>query len=184
MKEVFDATNERMEKCLIALERDYSSIRAGRANPKVLDKIQIDYYGVSTAINQMAGVSVPDARTIVIQPWDASSLKSIEKAIQMADIGINPQNDGKVLRLIFPPLTEDHRKTLVKEVAKRAEDCKISIRNVRRESIDELKKKKKEGDITEDDLKDGEKELQEITDKFTKKCDEISANKQTDILSM
>ena len=184
MKAVYDKTNERMDKCLASLERDYATIRAGRANPNVLDRVQVDYYGVPTPINQMAAVNVPDARTITIQPWDASSLTLIEKAIQASDIGINPSNDGKIIRLVFPQLTEEHRKNLVKDVAKRSEETKVSIRNVRRDSIDELKKMKKDSIITEDELKTGEKKLQDITDLFVKKAEEISKKKEAEILSI
>ena len=139
METVFAKTKEKMEKCLTALERDYSAIRAGRANPAVLDKVNVDYYGVPTPINQMAAVSVPEARMLVIQPWDVSTLKEIEKAINTADIGINPQNDGKVIRLTFPQLTEEHRKTLRKDISKRGEEAKVAIRNIRRDAIDDIK---------------------------------------------
>ena len=150
METVFSKTKEKMEKCLTALERDYAAVRAGRANPAVLDKVMVDYYGVPTPINQMAAVSVPEARLLVIQPWDASTLREIEKAINTADIGINPQNDGKVIRLTFPQLTEEHRKTLQKDISKRGEEAKVAIRNVRRDAMDDIKKLKKDNEITED----------------------------------
>lgn len=168
METVFSKTKEKMEKCLTALERDYAAVRAGRANPAVLDKVMVDYYGVPTPINQMAAVSVPEARLLVIQPWDASTLREIEKAINTADIGINPQNDGKVIRLTFPQLTEEHRKTLQKDISKRGEEAKVAIRNVRRDAMDDIKKLKKDNEITEDEQKDAEKKLQDITDDYVK----------------
>lgn len=184
METVFNKTKEKMEKCLTSLERDFSSIRAGRANPAVLDKVMVDYYGVPTAINQMAAVSVPEARLLVIQPWDASTLRDIEKAINTSDIGINPQNDGKVIRLTFPQLTEEHRKSLQKDISKRGEEAKVAIRNVRRDAMDDIKKLKKNNEITEDDQKDGEKKLQNITDSFIKQAEQITKKKEEEILSM
>ena len=184
METVFNKTKEKMEKCLTALEWDFSSIRAGRANPAVLDKVMVDYYGVPTAINQMAAVSVPEARLLVIQPWDASTLRDIEKAINTSDIGINPQNDGKVIRLTFPQLTEEHRKSLQKDISKRGEEAKVAIRNVRRDAMDDIKKLKKNNEITEDDQKDGEKKLQDITDSFIKQAEQITKKKEEEILSM
>ncbi len=163
---------------------EFSEIRAGRANPAVLDKVKVDYYGAPTPVNQLAAVSVTEARTLTIQPWDISVLKQIEKAIQTSDIGINPQNDGKLIRLIFPPLTEDRRKEIVKDVQKIAEETKVQVRNVRRDTIDKLKVMKKNGELTEDDLKQGEKKTQDLTDKFVKKIDTISADKQKEILEM
>ena len=173
-----------MEKCLDSLERDYKTIRAGRANPSVLDKITVDYYGCPTPLNQMAAISVPEPKMIMIQPWDASTLRSIEKAINTSDLGINPTNDGKVIRLIFPPLTEERRRELVKDVAKRAEDAKVAIRNVRRDAMDDLKKLKKNNEITEDDQKTGEKKLQDITDSYVKQTDEMEKKKEQEILSI
>ena len=155
-----------------------------RANPAVLDKVKVDYYGAPTPVNQLAAVSVTEARTLTIQPWDASVLRQIEKAIQTSDIGINPQNDGKIIRLIFPPLTEDRRKEIVKDVQKIAEETKIQIRNVRRELIDKLKAMKKDGELTEDDLKQGEKKAQDLTDKYVKEVESVSAVKQKEILEM
>ena len=169
MKQVYENANERMHKTIRALNGEYDSIRAGRANASVLDKIQVDYYGVPTPINQ---------------PWDASTLHAIEKAIQTSDLGINPQNDGRVLRLIFPPLTEDHRKELVKTVGKTAEEAKVAIRSIRRDCIEKLKAMKKGSEITEDDLKDGENELQKITDKFTKEIDSIAQAKEKEIMEI
>lgn len=184
METLFAKTKERMEKCLDSLERDFSTIRAGRANPNVLNNVMVDYYGTPTPVGQMAAVSVPEPRLLVIQPWDASTLKDIEKAINVADIGINPQNDGKVIRLAFPQLTEEHRKNLVKDVAKRGEEAKVAVRNVRRDAMDDLKKMKKDNAITEDDLKDGEKKMQDITDKYIKQVEEMTKKKEDEILSI
>ena len=184
METLFAKTMERMEKCLDSLERDFSTIRAGRANPNVLNNVMVDYYGTPTPVGQMAAVSVPEPRLLVIQPWDASTLKDIEKAINVADIGINPQNDGKVIRLAFPQLTEEHRKNLVKDVAKRGEEAKVAVRNVRRDAMDDLKKMKKDNAITEDDLKDGEKKMQDITDKYIKQVEEMTKKKEDEILSI
>ncbi|MBR1731585.1 MAG: ribosome recycling factor [Ruminococcus sp.] len=184
MKDVLKRAEERMGRRIDHLTDEYKSIRAGRANPSVLDKIKVDYYGTPTPINQVASVSVPEARTIVIQPWDGSILNTINKAILASDIGINPQNDGKVIRLNFPALTEDRRKEIVKDVSKIAEGTKVQIRNVRRDAIDDLKKLKKNGDLTEDDLKDAEKETQDLTDKFIKKAESICKDKQKEIMEI
>ncbi len=184
MDSVFAKTKEKMEKCLTSLERDYSAIRAGRANPAILDKVMVDYYGVPTPIIQMAAVSSPEPRMLVVQPWDASTLKEIEKAINTADIGINPQNDGKVIRLNFPQLTEEHRKTLQKDISKRGEEAKVAIRNVRRDAMDDIKKLKKNNEITEDDQKDGEKKLQDITDDFIKQAEAITKKKEEEVISL
>lgn len=184
MDQVFSKTTTKMEKCLDALDRDYQTIRAGRANPNILNNVVVDYYGTPTPLNQMAAISVPEPRMLVIQPWDASTLSDIEKAINVADIGINPQNDGKVIRLNFPQLTEEDRKVLVKDVSKRAEEAKVAVRNVRRDSMDDIKKLKKNNEITEDDQKQGEKELQNITDKYVKQIDEMEKKKETEILSI
>lgn len=184
MKNVIDKTKEKMHRRIEHLESEYGSIRAGRANPGVLDKVTVDYYGTPTPVNQVAAVSVTEARTLVVQPWDVSLLKELERAIQMSDIGINPQNDGKVLRLIFPPLTEERRKEIVKDVSKMAEDTKVQIRNARREAIDKIKALKKSGEITEDDQKDGEKKIQDITDKCSKEVDALSDKKQKEIMAI
>lgn len=184
MDAVFSKAEERMGKALDSLSHDYAAIRAGRANPAVLDKVQVDYYGVGTPINQVAAVSVAEARVLVIQPWDKSMLALIEKAIQASDIGINPQNDGNVIRLTFPALTEDRRREIAKEIAKRAEDAKVAIRNIRRDGMDDLKKLKKDSVITEDDLKSGEDKLQKITDKHIKEVDEVAATKDKEIMSL
>lgn len=175
---------ERMDRRIDHMCKEFSEIRAGRANPAVLDKVKVDYYGTPTPVNQLAAVSVAEARVLTIQPWDISVLRPIEKAIQTSDIGINPQNDGKMIRLIFPPLTEDRRKEIVKDVQKISEDTKVQIRNVRRDTIEKLKTMKKAGELTEDDLKLGEKKTQELTDKFTKQVDKLSADKQKEILEL
>ena len=184
MDSVFAKTKEKMEKCLTSLERDYSAVRAGRANPAILDKVMVDYYGVPTPIIQMAAVSSPEPRMLVVQPWDASTLKEIEKAINTADIGINPQNDGKVIRLNFPQLTEEHRKTLQKDISKRGEEAKVAIRNVRRDAMDDIKKLKKNNEITEDDQKDGEMKLRDITDDFIKQAEAITKKKEEEVISL
>ena len=175
---------ERMEKSRGAYSEKLSEIRAGRANPAILNKIRIDYYGTPTPINQMAGISVPEARLIVIQPWDISVLKEIEKAILASDIGINPNNDGKVIRLAFPELNEERRKELVKETKKIAEEAKVSIRAIRRDGIDEAKSKQKNSEKTEDELKNAETEIQKITDKYIEEIDKILANKEEEIMSV
>ena len=176
--------DETMARRVDHMRKEYSEIRAGRANPAVLDKVKVDYYGAPTPVNQLAAVSVTEARTLTIQPWDASVLTQIEKAIQTSDIGINHMNDGKIIRLVFPPLTEDRRKEIVKDVQKIAEETKVQVRNVRRDVIDKLKTMKKSGELTEDDLKQGEKKTQDLTDKFTKEIDSISAAKQKEILEL
>ena len=184
MEAVFSKTKEKMEKCLNSLEKDYKAIRAGRANPAILDRVTVDYYGTPTPINQMAAISVPEPRMLMIQPWDASTLKEIEKAINTAEIGINPSNDGKVIRLVFPPLTEERRKELVKDIAKRSEEANVAIRNVRRDAMDDIKKLKKNNEITEDDQKTGEKKLQDITDSYVKEAEEMEKKKEQEILSI
>ena len=184
LKETTREADLRMKGALDNLESDLAGIRTGRASPGLVEKIPVEYYGAPTPVNQLAAVSVTEARTLTIQPWDASVLRQIEKAIQTSDIGINPQNDGKIIRLIFPPLTEDRRKEIVKDVQKIAEETKIQIRNVRRELIDKLKAMKKDGELTEDDLKQGEKKAQDLTDKYVKEVESISAVKQKEILEM
>lgn len=184
MKELLKNTEEKMNKTVAVLERDYKSIRAGRANVSVLDRITVDYYGNPTPIQQMAAVSVPEPRILMIQPWDATTLKDIEKAILTSDIGINPQNDGRVIRLSFPPLTEERRKDIVKEVRKTAEENKVAIRNTRRDAIEKLKALKKANTITEDDVADGEKKIQNLTDKFCKEIDDLAALKEKEIMEI
>ena len=184
MGEIYSLCQEKMNKAIIALEKEYASIRAGRANPAVLDKIQVDYYGVPTPIGQMAAISVPDPRTLQIQPWDASSLKEIEKAILASDLGINPSNDGRSLRLNFPPLTEERRREICRDIKKYGEECKVAVRSVRRDILEKYKAQKKEGIITEDDLKSSEKKVQDLTDKFCKEIDELAAKKEKEIMSI
>lgn len=184
MKETLKKCEERMKKRVDHLTVEYKEIRAGRANPNVLDRITVDYYGAPTAINALAAVSVTEARTLTIQPWDATVLRAVERAIQTSDIGINPQNDGKTIRLIFPPLTEDRRKEIVKDVAKMAEGKKVHIRNIRRDTIEDFKKMKKNGDITEDDLKQAEKKVQDLTDKYIKNIESLAEDKQKEVMSI
>lgn len=184
MKTVFEKTREKMNKSIDSLKFEYNSIRAGRANAAVLDKISVDYFGVPTPINQMAAISVPEARILAIQPWDASQVGAIEKAIYASDIGITPSNDGRVIRLVFPQLTEERRKQLSKDVAKFGEDAKVAVRNIRRDSIDKIKAMKKNSEITEDDQKYAEEELQKITDEFIKKVEEVAAAKTKEIMEI
>lgn len=174
----------RMQKAVDRLVTDYSEIRAGRANPNVLDKVMVDYYGTPTPINQVGSVSVAEARILVIQPWDKGLLNPIMKAIQASDIGINPQNDGSVIRLTFPQLTEERRKELAKGISKRGEEAKVAVRNIRRDEMDALKKAKKANELTEDDLRDEEEKLQKLTEKVCKQIDEISENKTKEIMSV
>ena len=175
---------KRMDKALNHLEEEFGAVRAGRANPKVLDRIVVEYYGSETPLNGVATISSPDARTLVIQPWDTKLLKDIQKAIQTSDLGINPQNDGRVIRLTFPQLTEDRRKDLVKQVKKYAEDAKVAMRNIRRDGMDYIKKLKKNSEITEDDQKKAEKDLQDMLDKYTKKADEAYAAKEKELMAL
>ena len=184
MNPVLTQAEEKMTKSVNALANEYSSIRAGRANPAVLDKVLVEYYGAPTPVTQLAAVSVPEARTLLIQPWDKSALKGIEKALQTSDIGINPQNDGSTVRLVFPPLTEERRRDLVKGVYKYAEEAKIAVRSIRRDAMDKLKELKKKAEITEDDQKGLEKKLQELTDKYCKEVDELSAKKDKEIMEI
>ena len=174
----------KMNKTVSALEKDLASIRAGRANPAILDKVTVEYYGVQTPLAQVGNISVPEARTIIIQPWDATLLREIEHAINASDIGINPNNDGKVIRLNFPPLTEERRKELNKQVSKRGEEAKVAIRSTRRDAIERFKKQKKNKEITEDDLSDLEEQIQKLTDKFVKQIDKIISEKEKEILEV
>lgn len=180
----FKEFSRKMDKTMEVLEESFGSVRAGRANARVLDRISVEYYGVDTPIAQVGTVSSPDARTLVIQPWDGSLLKKIEKAIQISDLGINPQNDGRVIRLVFPQLTEERRKDLTKQVRKYAEEAKVAVRNVRRDAMDYLKNAKKKSEITEDDQKKGEKDLQDMTDKYIKKIDEACAAKEKELMAL
>lgn len=184
MKEKLQVYNEKMEKTIRILESDYASIRAGRANPAALDKITVDYYGTPTPIQSLAAVSVSEARILVIQPWDKSTLKAIEKAIQVSDLGINPANDGMVIRIVFPPLTEERRKDICKQIRKQGEDSKVAIRSIRRDANDTFKKQKKSSEISEDEQKTLEEDMQKLTDKFCKRIDEIASKKEKEILEI
>ena len=175
---------DRMKKTVSVYEENLSEIRAGRANPAILNKISVEYYGVQTPINQVAGISVPEARLIVIQPWDMSVLKDIEKAILASDIGLNPNNDGKVIRLNFPELTEERRKELVKDIKKIAEEAKVAIRSIRRDGMEEVKAKQKNSEITEDEKVSKEEEIQKLTDKYIAEIDKILGNKEKEILNV
>lgn len=181
---IYENAETRMDKALNALSTDYSEIRAGRANPAVLDKVMVDYYGTPTPVNQLASVTVAEARILVITPWDKNMLKVIEKAIQASDLGINPQNDGSVIRLTFPTLDGDRRKELAKEIAQRGEKAKVAIRNIRRDAMDDVKKQLKNKEITEDDLKDEEDRIQKLTDKFVKEADTMAQNKEKEIMTV
>lgn len=184
MKAEYNEINAKMEKTINALDNEFKAIRAGRASAAVLDRIFVDYYGSPTPVNQLASISSPEARQLVIQPYDASALKNIEKAIQVSDIGINPQNDGKTIRLIFPPLTEERRRDLVKDVKRIGEDSKVTIRSIRRDAIEMFKADKKNNVITEDDLKAAEKDIQDLTDKFCKTIDSAVSAKEKEILEI
>ena len=180
----FSEFTKKMDKTLVHLAEEFDAVRAGRANPKVLDRIAVEYYGQETPLNGVATISSPDARTLVVQPWDTQLLKEIQKAIQMSDLGITPQNDGRVIRLIFPQLTEERRKELTKQVKKYAEDAKVAMRNIRRDGMDYVKKLKKDSAITEDEQKKAEKDLQDLLDKFTKKVDEATAAKEKELMAI
>ena len=180
----FKDFTHKMERTLEHLNEDFDAVRAGRANPKVLDRLTVEYYGSETPLNGVATISSPDARTLVIQPWDSKLLKDIQKAIQVSDLGINPQNDGRVIRLVFPQLTEERRKDLTKQVKKYAEDAKVAMRNIRRDGMDYVKKLKKNSEITEDDQKKAEKDLQDLLDKYIKKVDAALAAKEKELMSI
>ena len=180
----FKEFSRKMDRTLEHLGEDFDAVRAGRANAKVLDRITVEYYGSETPLNGVATISSPDARTLVITPWDTKLLKEIQKAIQTSDLGINPQNDGRVIRLIFPQLTEERRKDLSKQVKKYAEDAKVAIRSVRRDGLEKFKADKKEGIMTEDDLKSAEKDVQDLTDKYGKTIDGMVAEKEKEIMSI
>lgn len=184
MQEKIKLCQEKMDKTINVLQDDYATIRAGRANPHVLDKIKVDYYGTPTPIQQVGNISVPEARMIMIAPWEKSLLKEIEKAINMSDLGINPTNDGTTVRLMFPELTEDRRKELVKEVKKKGEAAKVAVRNIRRDTVDAIKKMEKASEISEDDLKDGENKVQKLTDKAIEEIDKTIENKSKEIMTV
>ena len=184
MKAEYKAYEERMKKSVASVAADFAAVRAGRANAAVLDRIMVDYYGTPTPIHQIASVGSPDPRTLTIQPWDAGAVKLICKAIQESDPGINPQNDGKIIRLAFPQLTEERRKELVKQIAKYAEGGKVAIRNIRRDAVEDFKAKKKASEITEDDMKIAEKDIQKLTDDMCKEIDELLAKKEKELLAV
>lgn len=184
MKEMNQPYDAKMQKTIEVVMSDFAGVRAGRANAGVLDKITVEYYGTETPIHQVASISTPDPRTLVIQPWDGTLLKAIEKAIQTSDLGINPQNDGKVIRLIFPQLTEERRKELTKQVKKYGEGGKVAIRNIRRDAMEKFKSMEKKSEITEDDRKDYEKELQDMTEKRCKQIDELTAKKEAELMAV
>ena len=181
MSSEYKEFSDKMVKTTEVLSAQFAAVRAGRANAAVLDKIQVEYFGTPTPIQQIASISSPDPRSLVIQPWDTSSLKLIEKAILISDLGINPQNDGRVIRLLFPQLTEERRRDLVKQVKKYGEDAKVAIRNIRRDAVEKFKAQKKKSEITEDDLKDAEKDLQKLTDDFIKEIDNLTAKKEKEL---
>ena len=174
--------DDKMQKTIEVVKANFASVRAGRANAGVLDRISVEYYGTPTPLNQVAAISSPDPRTLTIQPWDTSLLKAIEKAIQTSDLGINPQNDGRIIRLAFPQLTEERRKDLTKQVRKYGEEGKVAVRNIRRDAMDDIKKKVKKSEITEDDLKEYEKEMQKLTDKRIKEIEELTAKKEAELM--
>ena len=180
----FNEYGRKMDKTLDVLADNFGAVRAGRANAKVLDRITVEYYGQETPLNGVATISSPDARTLVIQPWDSALLKENQKAIQISDLGINPQNDGKVIRLVFPQLTEERRKELTKQVKKYAEDAKVAMRNIRRDGMDYVKNLKKKSEITEDEQKKAEKDLQDLLDKYTKKVDDALAAKEKELMAI
>ncbi len=184
MQQVFDKTETKMGKTINALNEQYASIRAGRASASVLNRVMVDYYGVPTPITQLANVSSPEPRLLKIAPYDKTALKDIERAILTSDIGINPQNDGTIIRLNFPPLTEEHRKEISKNVSKYAEEAKVAVRSIRRDAIESLKTMKKNAEITEDDQANGEKKIQSITDDYCKQIDELAKAKEKDILEL
>ncbi|MCI8437797.1 MAG: ribosome recycling factor [Lawsonibacter sp.] len=176
--------DERMQKTIEVVKSNFAAVRAGRANAGVLDRIMVEYYGAPTPLNQVANIGSPDPRTLTIQPYDMSLLKAIEKAIQTSDLGINPQNDGRVLRLAFPQLTEERRKELTKQVRKYGEEGKVALRNIRRDAMDDIKKKTKKSELTEDDQKKLEKELQDMTDKRCKDIDDLTAKKEKELMAV
>ena len=184
MKEMNQPDDAKMQKTIEVVMSDFAGVRAGRANAGVLDKITVEYYGTETPIHQVASISTPDPRTLVIQPWDGTLLKAVEKALLASDLGINPQNDGKVIRLIFPQLTEERRKELTKQVKKYGEGGKVAIRNIRRDAMEKFKAMKKKSEITEDDLKELEEDLQKLTDKRCKEIDDLTAKKEAELMAV
>ncbi|MDF2948040.1 MAG: ribosome recycling factor [Sedimentibacter sp.] len=183
-KDLVTKSEETMKKSINFLKEDLATIRAGKANPKLLDKIQVSYYGSMTPLNQVANISVPEPRSIIIQPWDASLIKEIEKAIMTSELGINPSNDGKMIRLVIPPLTEERRRDLIKQIKKEVENAKIAVRNIRRDTNEDLKKLEKTSELTKDDLKKAEEDMQKLTDKYIKLTDDIYKDKEKEILEV
>lgn len=184
MKVDISSYESKMKKSVVSYETELTTVRAGRANPAILDRVMVDYYGSPTPINQIGEVKIPEARTIIISPWDSSTLKAVEKAINASDLGINPVNDGKVIRLNFPPLTEERRRDLTKQVAKMGEDAKVALRNIRRDANDKFKASQKKSEITEDELKHAEKGIQDLTDKYIKEIDKLTQSKDKEILEI
>lgn len=184
IREILQESEEKMAKTVEVLKKDLASLRAGRANPALLDKVVVDYYGVPTPVNQMANISVPESRLLVIQPWDKSTISNIEKGIMKSDLGLTPNSDGAVIRISIPQLTEERRKDLVKVVKKKAEEARVAVRNVRRETNDMIKELEKEHEISEDESKRSLEEAQKVTDKFIKKVDEVMANKEKEIMEV
>ena len=184
IKEILDSAKERMDKSIVVYQNNMAAIRAGRANPRLLDRITVDYYGTPTPLNQIGNVSVPEARMIVIKPWEKNMLKAIEKAIQTSDLGLNPNNDGEVIRLIFPELNAERRKDLTKQVKKAAEEAKVAVRSIRRDPIEQIKKLKKDSEITEDDQRKAEDDAQKLTDKAIKEIDNVAAAKEKEIMEV
>ena len=184
IKEILDSAKERMDKSIVVYQNNMAAIRAGRANPRLLDRITVDYYGTPTPLNQIGNVSVPEARMIVIKPWEKNMLKAIEKAIQTSDLGLNPNNDGEVIRLIFPELNAERRKDLSKQVKKAAEEAKVAVRSIRRDAIEQVKKLKKDNEITEDDQRKAEDDAQKLTDKAIKEIDVVAAAKEKEIMEV
>ena len=184
MKETINHAKEKMTKSLGALDKEFAAVRAGRANPQILDKVTADYYGSPTPISSIAEIKVTDARTIVITAWDKSAIKGIEKAILTSDLGINPQNDGRIIRLVFPQLTEERRRELSKQISKMGEDAKVAVRNIRRDATDKIKTMKKDSEMTEDEAKASEKAVQDLTDKYVKEIDAVTARKNKELMEI
>jgi len=184
LEEVYKEAEEKMKKAVAAFQRELSTLRAGRASPALLDNIEVDYYGVPTPLNQLAGISAPEPRLLVIQPWDKNAINEIEKAIMKSDLGLNPNNDGNVIRLNFPQLTEERRKELVKFIRKKAEECRVAVRNIRREANDTLKSMEKKSDISEDDSKRSQDEIQKLTDKYIEEVEKVLKNKEEEVLEV
>ncbi|MEX2104820.1 MAG: ribosome recycling factor [Bacilli bacterium] len=183
-KQLIEATEERMDKAIISLRRELSSLRAGRANPALLDRIQVDYYGSPMPINQLANITVPDARLLLIQPWDKSSLAAIERALQKSDLGLSPSNDGNVIRIAIPALTQERRAELVKLTKKAGEESKVALRNIRRDTNDDIKKLEKNGEITEDDVRSYQNDVQKLTDKYVADIEKVLADKEKEIMEV